>query len=173
MGGWVGGWEGGWVGGWEGGWVGGWKGGSLGGGLGERVDGQWDTTSDITGQWLVSPTSDVSLAGRPCTDVHELFHSCSLTRCPSSLKITAGLGQLHQPLRFTFQTHVDPATTLPPRPRPALPYPPGLPPEELDESLQVFDTKLRTMKEDIAAIETSNNTLELQVGGVTRSAGCG
>ncbi|KAG2486737.1 hypothetical protein HYH03_014663 [Edaphochlamys debaryana] len=33
--------------------------------------------------------------------------------------------------------------------------------EDLDENLMVFDTKLRHMREDIAAIEASNNTLEL------------
>jgi hypothetical protein len=33
-------------------------------------------------------------------------------------------------------------------------------PEDIDETLQVFDTKLRHMREDISAIETHNNLLE-------------
>lgn len=40
--------------------------------------------------------------------------------------------------------------------------PPAPPSEDLDENLLVFDTKLRHMREDIAAIEASNNSLELQ-----------
>eukprot|EP00798_Chlamydomonas_sp_ICE-L_P020458 gene20458-27247_t len=34
--------------------------------------------------------------------------------------------------------------------------------KDVDENLMVFDTKLRLMREDIAAIETSNNSLQLQ-----------
>ena len=34
--------------------------------------------------------------------------------------------------------------------------------EDLDENLVVLDAKLRHMREDIAAIESSNNSLELQ-----------
>jgi septal ring factor EnvC (AmiA/AmiB activator) len=34
--------------------------------------------------------------------------------------------------------------------------------DDLDENLKVFDMKLRHMREDIAAIEASNNALELQ-----------
>ncbi|GFR45236.1 hypothetical protein Agub_g6634, partial [Astrephomene gubernaculifera] len=34
--------------------------------------------------------------------------------------------------------------------------------EDLDETLLVFDTKLRHMRSDLAAIEGSNNRLELQ-----------
>ena len=37
--------------------------------------------------------------------------------------------------------------------------------EDLDENLVVLDAKLRHMREDIAAIESSNNSLELQVCG--------
>ncbi|EFJ51143.1 hypothetical protein VOLCADRAFT_120498 [Volvox carteri f. nagariensis] len=40
--------------------------------------------------------------------------------------------------------------------------------EDLDEYLTVFDTKLRHMREDIAAIESSNNSLELQSRNNTR-----
>ncbi|GLI69334.1 hypothetical protein VaNZ11_013920, partial [Volvox africanus] len=40
--------------------------------------------------------------------------------------------------------------------------------EDLDEYLCVFDTKLRHMREDIAAIESSNNILELQSRNNTR-----
>jgi exocyst complex component 1 len=34
--------------------------------------------------------------------------------------------------------------------------------DDLEENLSVFDTKLRHMREDIAAIEARNNRLELQ-----------
>ena len=62
------------------------------------------------------------------------------------------------PLLAAFPT---PSTPSLPHSLPShlLPHPSS---EDLDENLVVLDAKLRHMREDISAIESSNNTLELQ-----------